>query len=232
MLGTHTYLILMVNVATVAVQQRRLFFVALAVLCGLLAYWLLQRRGPTTGGRDGKNRRSIKNPGSKGKARKGSKDVADESLPNFMLLMGIPGSGKSSWAKEYVFKCDASYTIISSDDIRKQLTGDINDQSKNSEVWEIVFNQVSGMLQNQRNVILDATNVRTDLRRVLVRQLPKCNRYIKVFPVDKSSAKQRIAKDIAKGVVRSEVPDIVIEKMHASFLESQSLLHEEGWMMK
>jgi predicted kinase len=227
-------------VAKATQQQRRYLFAALSALLALIVAWFL-RRGSTV---DGRSRKSIKGNDGALKSRKSSssrsssrrkesgKPVVDESLPNLILLMGIPGSGKSTWAKEYVFKCDASYTIVSSDDIRKQLTGDINDQSKNSEVWEVVFNQVTGGLKNRRNIILDATNVRTDLRRVLVRQLPECNRYIKLFPVDKSSAKQRIAKDLAKGVVRSEVPDMIIEKMHASFQESQSVLSDEGWIVK
>lgn len=228
-------------VTKVTQQQRRYLFAMLSALVVLIVTWVLRRgsfvasRGKRSiKGNDGaqKSRKSSSSSKTSSRRKDSGKPVVDESLPNLILLMGIPGSGKSTWAKEYVFKCDASYTIVSSDDIRKQLTGDINDQSKNSEVWEVVFNQVSGALKNRRNIILDATNVRTDLRRVLVRQLPDCNRFIKLFPVDKSSAKQRIAKDLAKGVVRSEVPDMIIEKMYASFLESQSVVQDEGWIMK
>jgi predicted kinase len=153
-------------------------------------------------------------------------------LPDFLMLMGIPGSGKTSWAKQFVFKCDASFTIVCSDDLRKQLTGNINDQSRNEEVWEIVINQVTGLLKSRRNVILDATNVRTDLRRSFIRELPPCNKYIKVFHMNKSVAKCRIAKAIAAGEERSSVPDSVMEKMYASFHESLVAINEEGWMTK
>lgn len=155
-----------------------------------------------------------------------------EGLPDFIMLMGIPGCGKSTWAKEYVFKCDASFTIVSSDEIRRQLTGSVNDQSRNDEVWEVVLNQVVGHLKMGRNVILDATNVRSDHRRTFVRQLPPCNKYLKVIAITKAIAKNRISKDVAAGVDRSTVPDVIMEKMYASFLESQMAVKDEGWLMK
>lgn len=154
------------------------------------------------------------------------------TLPSFIMLMGIPGSGKSTWAEQYVSRIDASFTVVSSDAIRTQLTGSIDDQKRNDEVWSIVLNQVVGGLKNGRNIILDATNTRTDLRRTFVRQLPPCIRYLKVFQVSKAIAKIRVAKDLNDGVVRSAVSDVVMDRMHASFVESMAAIDDEGWKMK
>lgn len=177
--------------------------------------------------------RSKKSHSSRRSKRSGDDEPRpDSTLPDFIMLMGIPGSGKSTWAKDYTFKIDASFTIVSSDEIRKRIAGSVNDQSKNAEVWETVLNQVVGLLKQDRNVILDATNVRSDQRRVFVSQLPPCNKFMKVFPVLKAIARNRITKEVAAGADRADVPDSILEKMHASFTESMTVIRSEGWIMK
>ena len=175
---------------------------------------------------------------SRRKDRGGDDDDDDDrstsaNLPSLIMLMGIPGSGKSTWAKQYVFKCDASFTIVSSDDVRKQLcNGDINDQSRNAEVWEVVLNQVQGLLKSGRNVLLDGTNTHTDRRRRFVKQLPPCKRYLKVFQVHRSIAKDRIARDLQSGVERSNVPDSVLDRGCKELAESMEAVRDEHWRMK
>lgn len=156
----------------------------------------------------------------------------NDALPDLIVMMGIPGSGKSTWAKQYVFRCDASFSIVSSDEIRKQVTGKLNDQSRNDEVWEVVVNQVQGALRSGRNVILDATNTSSDKRRKFVAALPACNRFLKVMHIHKSIAKQRIAKDLSEGVERALVPDAIVETMYRRFNDSLQTIREEGWIMK
>lgn len=155
--------------------------------------------------------------------------VDDPSMPKFLMLIGIPGSGKSTWAREFVFRCDASYTIVSSDTIRKTLTGDVNNQTKNSLVWDVVLNNCSGLLAQGRNVILDATNTNTDQRRSFVKQLPPCVRFVKTFPINKAIAKNRVARDVERGVDRARVPDSVVDVMARQFADSVSSLKTEGW---
>lgn len=154
------------------------------------------------------------------------------NLPDFIMLMGIPGSGKSTWAREYVLKCDASFTVVSADEIRKQLVGNMQNQSRNEEVWEVVLNQCQGLLRNGRNVILDATNTGTEKRRKFVAQLPACNKHLKIFHVPKTLAKSRIAKDLQNGVDRAPVPDNVIERMNKQFQDALLAIKDENWLMK
>ena len=169
----------------------------------------------------------------KGKKKKGRtpspEPTYDASLPELIVLLGIPGSGKSTWAKQYVLKCDASFTIVSSDEVRKILCGNLRDQTRNNEVWEIVLNQVQGHLKRGRNVILDATNTGTEKRRKFISQLPPCNRFIKVFQVSKPIAKSRISKDMEAGVERTPVPDHVIERMFKQFHDSLLAIKDERW---
>lgn len=152
--------------------------------------------------------------------------------PSFILLLGISGSGKTTWAREYVARVDASFIIVSSDDIRLDLTGSVDDQNRNADVWETVLARCTEALSNGRNVILDATNLQTERRRRFLQQLPTCRRYLKIFPIHKSIAKHRIERDLAARKVRSATPDNIIDLMARQFQESLTAVKDEGWKMK
>ena len=47
--------------------------------------------------------------------------------PTFTMMVGLPGSGKSTYAKELAERTNAK--ICSSDAIREELTGDISIQT-------------------------------------------------------------------------------------------------------
>ena len=71
--------------------------------------------------------------------------------------IGIPGSGKSTVLRQLAEKYD--YTYISSDEIRKELTGNETDQSRNKQVWEETYKRITQSLQQGKNVVLDRTFV-------------------------------------------------------------------------
>jgi len=52
----------------------------------------------------------------------------NESLPIFLMLIGIAGSGKSFWIKNNVNHDE--FIIVSSDNLRRELTGNVSDLSK------------------------------------------------------------------------------------------------------
>ena len=74
------------------------------------------------------------------------------------ILIGLPASGKSSYCKDKL-KENRDIEIVSSDAIREEVFGDVNDQSHNGEVFNIVFKRVREAILNNRDVILDATNL-------------------------------------------------------------------------
>ena len=158
--------------------------------------------------------------------------VSRAKKPSFILLMGISGSGKSTWANQYVAQVDPSFRIVSSDEIRLNITGSIDDQNSNTKVWEVVLADCVEALNSGCNVILDATNLQTERRRRFLHQLPCCTRYQKLFPIHKSVAKHRIEKDLAAGKVRSATPDSIIDLMARQFQDSLAAVREEGWKMK
>ena len=84
-------------------------------------------------------------------------------------MVGLPGSGKSTYAKELADKMNA--IICSSDVIRKELCNDENSQDKNDEVFNILHKRIKDNLKNGINVIYDATNINSKRRRAFLSEL-------------------------------------------------------------
>jgi predicted kinase len=150
--------------------------------------------------------------------------------PAFEMLIGIPGSGKSTYLKS-IPKDNVS--IVCPDDIRRELTGNISDQSKNGEVWDKAKQNILNNISQGLHTILDATNVNTKARRnmlSLIRsKFPDINTYARLFDADPEISKQRIKKDITNKVDRSNVPDEVIDRMYQQYLETVNNINSEGF---
>lgn len=73
------------------------------------------------------------------------------------LMVGISGSGKSTHAAKLARATDA--VIVEPDAIRKELTGDATDQSRNGEVFRIAHSRATSILLDGKSVIIDATNL-------------------------------------------------------------------------
>lgn len=89
--------------------------------------------------------------------------------PIFIMMVGLPGSGKSTYAKELAGNINAK--ICSSDAIREELTGDINSQNNNEEVFKLLHKRIKERLVNGENVIYDATNINSKRRRAFLSEL-------------------------------------------------------------
>jgi predicted kinase len=81
-----------------------------------------------------------------------------------IVLVGLPGSGKSKWAAEQ----DAG--VLSSDAVRELLTGDAEDQSANRLVFPMLRNLLAARVKvGMEATILDATSLTPKERRSWVR---------------------------------------------------------------
>ena len=76
-------------------------------------------------------------------------------MATLILMVGIPGSGKSTYTKT---KIERRVRILSSDAIRKELFDDENDQEHNDIVFETLYNRAREHLEAGRDVLIDATN--------------------------------------------------------------------------
>lgn len=99
----------------------------------------------------------------------------DRALPptcHLILLIGLPGCGKSTLAKQMMADCPA-LRLVSTDHIRQQLFGDESIQGPWLKVWAEVERQLSARSQQVRQgqaaaVVYDATNaVRRNRRDVI-----------------------------------------------------------------
>lgn len=79
-------------------------------------------------------------------------------MPKLIMLVGMPGSGKTTYAKKYIEEHE--HTIhLSSDLIRKELYGDESVQGDPGEVFSLMQSRAIEALNNGQNVVYDATNV-------------------------------------------------------------------------
>jgi predicted kinase len=79
------------------------------------------------------------------------------------LLIGIPGSGKSTFARQWV-AADPRYRIVSTDRIRAQLFGNAIIQGEWSIVEAQVLAEIRTHLAAGYSVIYDATNTKLEWR--------------------------------------------------------------------
>jgi predicted kinase len=94
------------------------------------------------------------------------------TAPRFIMLVGIPGSGKSTCAKSIVENVPQT-VWLSSDCIRERLYGDANCQDNPAKVFEILQEEALLLLDKGFNVVYDATNIARKNRANILNKLPK-----------------------------------------------------------
>lgn len=151
--------------------------------------------------------------------------------PKFIIPVGISGSGKSRWIMSLE---NQGFEVISPDEIRRELTGSISDQSKNREVFPLAYERTVEALNAGKSVIFDATNIKSKERKQMLDYLKgnvsrDFDAFAKVFIADPEISKERIAKDIEAGVDRSNVPPEAIDRQHMSFLADLDKIEDDGY---
>ena len=128
------------------------------------------------------------------------------------MMIGLPASGKSTIAEE-ISKSEGAI-IVSSDEIRKELLGDINDQTKNELIFETVEDRIKFYLANKQDVIFDATNINYKKRKAFLQRMKnsKCFKAIAIL----------VATPYEECLIRNakrerKVPEEVIKRMYYSF---------------
>lgn len=92
--------------------------------------------------------------------------------PKLILLVGIPGSGKTTYSKEYI-KSNSHTIHLSSDSIRAELYGDESIQGNPTEVFSLMQKRAVEALNEGYDVIYDATNITRRDRASIISICPK-----------------------------------------------------------
>lgn len=140
--------------------------------------------------------------------------------PTFIMMVGLPGSGKSYKAKELAVEYNAN--IHSSDSIREELLGDINAQDANNVVFATLHNRIKEDLRNGKSCIYDATNISYKRRMAFIQELKNipCE---KICVVMATPYEQCLNNNKSR---ERNVPEYVIERMYRQF---DAPWYYEGW---
>ena len=140
-------------------------------------------------------------------------------MTEFIMFVGLPASGKSTYAEKLKEK---EYRIHSSDSIREELTGDANTQDKNIDVFATLHERIKNDLGNRISCVYDATNMSMKRRKAFLDEIKKydCRKKCVLFVIPVEVCKERNANRERK------VPDEVFDKMIKQF---NVPMRYEGW---
>lgn len=129
-------------------------------------------------------------------------------MNKLFMLVGLPASGKTTCGKRLAESEDA--LIVSSDEVRKELLGNENDQTNNEDVFKEVENRIIKELK-ERNVIYDATNISFKRRMNFLQRIKNVEKIAIIIATPYDECIERNNKRERK------VPEDVIKRMYYNF---------------
>jgi predicted kinase len=137
-------------------------------------------------------------------------------------LVGLPGSGKSTWTSKFLAKESEPYTVISSDDVIEEFA------KKEGKTYTEVFKDYIGQatmivkerfrdaVKNRDNIIWDQTNMNIKKRKSILQQLPpEYEKTAVIFTVDEPELKRRL--QTRQELTGKHIPEFVLKDMARSY---------------
>lgn len=140
--------------------------------------------------------------------------------PIFWMCVGLPCSGKSTISKSLAEKYNAM--VFSSDELRVEMFGDVNDQLHNQEVFNELHRRIKECLREGRNAVYDSCNISYKRRISFLSEL-------KNIPCEKICILMATPFDVClkrNSVRERKVPEYVIDRMYRNF---DVPWYYEGW---
>ena len=140
-----------------------------------------------------------------------------EKKPTFYMMVGVPGSGKTTYARKI-----PNATVLSSDDIRAEIGADGGDKKMHKQVFTILHERVKESLSAGNDVVYDATNLRHTRRAEFLSEIKGlAGHTVCVYfaiPLEQALS-QNTDRDMP-------VPEEVIKRMSRELCEPRI---DEGW---
>ena len=138
--------------------------------------------------------------------------------PVLIMLVGLPGSGKSTYAKTVL----PDVKVHSSDALRVELYGDISEQSSNDKLFRELHRRIKEDLRAGNDVVYDATNIHWKRRREFLREINSIDCYKEAHII----ATPYEVCVLMNSQRENPIPEKVIEKMYKDF---DIPFYNEGW---
>ena len=149
-------------------------------------------------------------------------------MKTLIILSAMPGSGKSTWANKYQEEHPHTL-IVSSDQIRYELTGATQDFSKQKEVWELFSLRIHEYAKKYDDVtvILDALTDLNILREKYVKENPEYDEYVLVlFPRTLEQIRFYNKQRKETSIVPDEQLEVLINKFEEPTEEVKKLFNK------
>jgi len=140
-------------------------------------------------------------------------------MSNIILLVGISGAGKSTWANKFL-QNNPQYIYLNADKMRLIMTGDESNQDKNYQVFQTLEHMASYLMSLGNNLIIDNTNYNKK-NRLIWNRLATAFNYNKEWIVFKTPLEQCILNNEKRF---RNVPTEVIKRQY----ENMTIPLDEG----
>lgn len=140
--------------------------------------------------------------------------------PEILVLIGVPGSGKSTWTDKHRASSDKEYVVVSSDAVLDQIAAEKG--LKYSDVHKDYIGLATGKakaafraaIESRSNIIFDQTNVSKKKRRGILQQLPKeYDKVAVVFQTEDKEVERRLKARAEQ--TGKHIPDFVMKDMYS-----------------
>ena len=145
-----------------------------------------------------------------------------ERKPRLTLLCGLSASGKSQYINTVSQDSGNEVITISTDGIRKNICGSVEDQSKNKEVFQTFHSLIVKYLKNGVDVVAEATNITMKSRRSVLNVIKGIDCEKVCVVIVKPIGECKLDDSLREHPVSEYVIDKQVRKFQIPF-------REEGW---